>query len=184
MYVNVQGYIPLCQHELLKSTVQVKGWQCNRWVSVDQYSQVSQVDGTSCSLVGSSPRGICSGWWQTDPDENTKDMNTSVRRHQCTPVALGLRASDVAHKAAALMWSFFLRCPGLAALLRFISSFFTCTTDLGTEASLTTFKFGTIGNLLPAWAAQAMVPLCVEDEAVDEVGMTYATTIPCYPYAS
>ena len=105
-----------------------------------------------------------------------RELCSLIVRCHCTPVSLGLRATDTAHKAAALAWCWFLRCNGLPSLLRFIASFVSLTSDMGTESHLTAFSAGSLQNLLPDWLAPSLMPLQGEDgQFDDEVGRLLQT---------
>ncbi|CAE7589529.1 unnamed protein product [Symbiodinium sp. CCMP2592] len=87
------------------------------------------------------------------PCENAlQTLSSCLQHHVHCPVALGggKKMTDLAQKGAALAHTFSLENPDWSQLLKYLQSFCSITTDLGTEAGLSHLRV-TLQGLFPAW---------------------------------
>ena len=142
------------------------GWadsslQCGRdWL----LGKTNSVGEEECELVVSAARRLARSAERLDDEmcpEDTAAANAALetmpteRVH--TPVAMGLRMTTLAHKVAALAWSFWLETGTLCGLLKFLASYVSFTTDLGTEVGISKFTFDDVWQLLPWWFRESAV---------------------------
>ena len=79
-------------------------------------------------------------------------LSSCLQHHIHCPVALGggKKMGDLAQKGAALAHTFSLENPDWSQLLKYLQSFLSITTDLGTESGLAHLRVALQG-LFPAW---------------------------------
>ncbi len=93
-------------------------------------------------------------------------LRAGLREHVCPPVALGLRQSNVSHKASGLVHALSLECPaGISSLQGLLSSIASVTTDMGTEMGLANFRARSFSDFVPAWQRQGCQDLQEDDQA-------------------
>ena len=110
---------------------------------------------------------------QTQNDRQVADaarhkwLLEAIHRHDHPPVTLGKGSIKLADKASALLYSFALECSTPNSLGSFMNSFFTFTTDLGTEVGVSTFESVDIASLMPCWMTRTQ-PRILMDVDMDD----------------
>ncbi len=89
----------------------------------------------------------------------------AVRILTHVPQNLGLGATGLEQKVAALLYCFYLEVGSFGLLSEFLNSFVSFTTDMGTEMGAASFLVKDIRQLLPAWLRD---PCFVNDVAGEE----------------
>ena len=96
--------------------------------------------------------------------EKSKFVTQHITAHSFLPVAIGLRASALPNKVAALFHALFLETGSIDGIKRFCESLVSVTSDLGTESGLCDFHATDIADFVPAW----LQPPNIEADGVDE----------------
>ena len=80
-----------------------------------------------------------------------QSIATRLEVHTYTPVVIASGFSNLSHKLAGCLHSFFLHLGNLESLKSHMDSFISVTTDLGTESGLTEYRSSNVTDLLPVW---------------------------------
>lgn len=82
---------------------------------------------------------------------NHAQLAKLLRRQHDIPVALGQGAEDLANKCSAMAHKWAMLLGDRAKLRPFAQSFFSYTSDMGTELGIADFRVGSMTDLLPPW---------------------------------
>ncbi len=82
-------------------------------------------------------------------------IQRGLQTHTCVPVALGLGHQSLEHKVAALLYSFWAETGFPEPLASYLSSFASCTTDMGVEFGINEFQSVNLNTLVPPWVGGA-----------------------------
>ena len=161
-----------------------------RWVTADSSPQLSRdwllstatvVRKDVLCKVAAAARALSSArvWREAHADEllprdtaqstllHEKLLRDEMLKHHFLPSAMGMGATTLTCKVAALLFVWFFECRGLAGLMQMLDSVVSVTTDLGTEAGITAYKAEDVQRLLPSWMLAE--PLRDAEEAEPEV---------------
>lgn len=89
-------------------------------------------------------------------------VRQNILKEDDLPIALGNSAASTGDKCAAMMYKWFLRCDSRDALAEYIESFFSYTSDMGTEIHMAGFHLRAIDDLLPVWMQPQAISCDVE----------------------
>ena len=98
--------------------------------------------------------------------QDLKQLLDSIQHHVHTPAGLGSgkKMADLAQKSSAIAHSMSMENPDWSQLLKYLQSFVSVTTDMGTESGLTSFRVS-LANLFPSW--RSLHPIEVDGEDND-----------------
>ena len=88
-----------------------------------------------------------------------------IRRHDNVPVALGRGATQLADKVSALLHAWCLECSDRPSLRRFLNSFHSFTTDMGTELGVSRFHYAGLDqeSMMPEWLRKPIPDVLVDN---------------------
>ena len=112
-----------------------------------------------------------------------QEMFEKVRIFTCVPQNLGLGATTLEQKVAALVFNFFLEVGTLDGLRRFLRSFVSFTTDMGTEMGTASFLTRDVRELLPSWLRNPFMAAADMDNDEDMLDQEHGRPMPLMPAA-
>eukprot|EP00971_Amphidinium_carterae_P096491 1909440-Amphidinium_carterae.4 len=117
-------------------------------------SQIHVVPLAAVATVLQLQQLLVSDGGDTAENEETRiceQMQSHVQEHILVPTALGLRSSALTHKIEAFLHAVSMEMPDISAILDFLGSVTSVTSDMGTELGISHFGFQNVHSVLPRW---------------------------------
>ena len=94
----------------------------------------------------------------------------AVRVCSNVPQALGMGYTKIEYKVAALAFAYFLEIGTMLALMIYLQSFVSFTSDMGTEMGTASFWYSDVRSLLPSWLQKPRMSSDIAGDEDDDMG--------------
>ena len=134
------------------------------------------------------------GLWEEQSPQSVADhqlVRKHLRKEDDIPIALGNAATSATHKVAGMLHKYSLRCESEESLAKYLSSFFSFCSDMGTEMNISSFRIPAqkLQELLPVWMKKVVLddddvqgcqwrPLLLENDVCSVNGSQPGQSVP------